>query len=387
MVQSQQQSTAHRRLKIVDRGFVRQAVAGTPTATYTFPTLAVLSDGRALASFRHGLHKDSETETVELFESRDNGATWEQKPFFVPTVVNGVRGSAKGCHVTELEPGHLLAAIMWVDRATYPGHPLFNPKTEGCLPMDVILADSYDFGETWSPWRVVPMPAEIGPASITTSIMKLKDGSLGLSIETNKTYLDASKWYQRVVYFHSKDNGKTWGPPVNSGCDPTGRIFNWDQRAAVAPDGRIATFAWTYDTTENKYLNIHRRVSADNGYTWSPPDDVGFADQAGHPSFLKDGSIVLPYVDRFYSQSIKARWAADAAAPFTQESEVVIHQHQTNAAKSAHTGATTNTLVDMAAWCYGLPYSERLPNGEVLVLYYAGTNEAMNACWARIAVE
>ena len=29
--------------------------------------------------------------------------------------------------------------------------------------------------------------------------------------------------------------------------DPTGRIANWDQRGAIAPDGRLVTFTWTYD--------------------------------------------------------------------------------------------------------------------------------------------
>ena len=58
-----------------------------------------------------------------------------------------------------------------------------------------------------------------------------------MSIETNKTYQDASTWYQRVVHFHSQDEGRTWGDMTVAGQDPSGRIFNWDQRAAVAPDG------------------------------------------------------------------------------------------------------------------------------------------------------
>ena len=99
--------------------------------------------------------------------------------------------------------------------------------------MYILLADSEDFGETWSAWREVPMAEAIGPASLTNPIMQLADGTLVMTIESNKHYLDTSKWYQRVVALHSTDHGRTWGEPVTIGFDPAGRIFNWDQRAAV----------------------------------------------------------------------------------------------------------------------------------------------------------
>lgn len=375
-----------RKLTIVASGFVRRAVPGTDHATFTYPTLTVLSTGTILATFRSGSSKDTADETAELYASSDGGRTWEQKPLPVPRVVGGKQGSPRSCHITELAPGHWLAAVMWVDRESFPGEPLFNPQTEGCLPMLAVLADSLDNGRTWSAWRVVPMPAEIGPASITTAIMKLADGRLALSIESNKTYLDHSRWLQKVVLFHSDDQGQTWGPPVVSGFDPTGRLFYWDQRAGVTHDGRIAAFAWTYDTSRHRYLHIHRRLSSDGGMHWSDADDVGFADQAGHPAMLTNGGVVLPYVDRFGSQTIRARWAPDAAAAFDPESDVVIYAHPQRAKADAETGTTGEALGDMTAWCYGLPYAETLPNGEVLVVYYAGNDQAMDACWVRIHV-
>ena len=375
-----------RMLRVVDRGFVRRAEPGTCHATFTYPTAVALSSGRLLATFRSGSTKDTAEETIELFESSDGGRTWCQRPFPLPTEVNGKHGSARCCYITEIEPGHLLGAVMWVDRETYPAKPLFNPETEGCLPMEILLSDSYDFGATWSKYRVVPMPAEIGPPSITSAIMKSKGGTLAMSIESNKIYEDRSKWYQRVVLFHSADKGQTWGPAVMSGCDPTGRIFNWDQRADVAPDGRIVAFIWTYDSETNTYLNIHRRISSDKGYTWSQAQDLGFADQAGHPAILPDGRVVLSYVDRFNSQSIRARWAPDISASFDQETETVIYAHQTATSVKSNTGTTKDALVDMGVWSYGLPYAEVLPDGDVIVLYYAGNSEAMNACWARLCL-
>ena len=244
--------------------------------------------------------------------------------------------------------------------------------------MYILLADSEDGGETWSAWREVPMAEVIGPASLTNPIMQLADGTLVMTIESNKHYLDTSKWYQRVVALHSTDYGKTWDEPVNIGFDPTGRIFNWDQRSAVTPDDKIGAFAWTYDTETESYLNIHRRVSSDGGQTWSAPDDIGVTDQAAHPAVLPDGRTVLAWVDRFQSQSIKARVAPSIDGPFDPESEVTLYTHQAPA-------DDPKGALGFSVWTFGLPYAEALTDGTVLVVYYAGSEPAMDIHWARLA--
>jgi hypothetical protein len=119
-----------------------------------------------------------------------------------------------------------------------------------------------------------------------------------------------------VVLFHSRDYGQTWGTPITAGEDPSGRIFNWDQRLGMAPDGTLGAFVWTYDSVAHRYLNMHRRVSADGGNTWSEAEDLGFADQAGRPAVLPDGRVVLPWVDRFGTRAIRARLAPAIDAPF-----------------------------------------------------------------------
>jgi hypothetical protein len=227
------------------------------------------------------------------------------------------------------------------------------------------------------------MPEGIGPASLTNPIMRLGDGSLAMSIETNKQYDDRSPWKQRVVFFHSRDEGQSWQGPTIVGFDPTGRIFNWDQRCAVAPNGRIGAFCWTYDTQTTRYLNVHRRISDDHGQSWSPPEDLGFADQAAHPAVLADGRVVLPWVDRFGTHSIRARVAAEMAAPFDAESEVVIYTHGEAAEQGDDTGAL---LAEMGLWSFGLPYAEALPDDSALVMYYAGNATQMDIRWARLGL-
>ena len=298
--------------------------------------------------------------------------------------MDGVRGTLKICYLTETAPGCLLAAGMWVDRQTYPGGGLFNPETEGCLPMAVVLAESDDGGKTWSPWRVVPMPEEIGPPSLTSPVFRLADGTLGMSIESNKHYDDGSKWYQKVVLFHSRDGGLSWEDPVVAGEDPSGRIFNWDQRVGVAADGRIAAFLWTYDSGANKYLNVHRRLSGDGGLTWSGAQDLGFADQAAHPAILPDGRVVLAWVDRYGTHSIRARLARSVDATFDPAGEVVVYTHGSSASQDSPEDETGELLSEMSLWSFGLPFAETLPDGSVMVVYYAGDADSMSCYWARL---
>ena len=385
-------------MQIVDSGILSRGQPASSRAILTFPTVIALEDGSLLASYRTGTTKDSDDETVEFVRSFDGGRTWGEpwKPFENPTL-DGLYGSLRVCYLTELSPGHLLASVMWIDRATYPGGGLFNEETEGCLPMSILLADSKDNGDSWSPWRLVPMPAEIGPPSLTAPVLMLADGSLALSIETNKQYNDASPWMQKVVFLHSQDHQGTtgrqgsggkpavdqrWGEPVVAGEDPSGRIFYWDLRCGVAPDGRVAIFAWTYDTVATRYLNIHRRISADSGHTWTDVEDLGFADQAARPAMLADGRVVLPYVDRFGSRSIRARLAATIDAPFDAATEVVLYQQEQ--ASGDQTDSTSELLSEMSLWTFGLPYGETLADGTALVVYYAGTDETMDIHWARI---
>jgi hypothetical protein len=151
----------------------------------------------------------------------------------------------------------------------------------------------------------------------------------------------------------------------------------------VAPDGRVASFAWTYDSQTSVYLDIHRRISSDGGASWTAPEPIGVADQAAHPAMLPDGSMVLAFVDRFGTRSIRARHAPAIDAPFEASGEVVLYTHGQSQASSTDTG---DMLASMDVWSFGLPYAETLPDGDVLVLYYAGEPKALDIRWARLTL-
>ena len=369
-------------MQISEQGVLNSGDAGSPRAVTTFPTVLPLRDGTLLASYRVGSGKDTDDEAIELRRSSDGGRTWSVPAAPFSTTFEGRRGSFKVLYLSAMEGNRILGSTLWVDRQAHPGKPLFNDQTEGCLPMEVLLTESHDLGQTWTPWRNVPMPAEIGPPSLTSPVLKFPSGRLALSIETNKTYHDQSQWFQRVVYCYSDDNGKTWGSPQVSLQDPTARIFHWDQRAAVAPDGRLVTFTWTYDRQTTKYLNVHRRISRDEGRTWTAGEDLGFADQPSIPAIFPDGRTVVAWVDRFGSQSIRARMSQSIDAPLPAGSEVTLFSRQP--APQSNLANTGDLLAEMGFWTYGLPFAAALPDGDALVVYYAGTEKQMQARWARL---
>jgi len=367
---------------IAARGVLARAEAGTDRAALTFPSVTALASGGLIATLRAAHTKDDAGERIELHRAGARGTDWTgPEATLAAPVIGGKAGSLKLCYLTETVPGSLLAAAMWVDRQTHPDAPLFNPDTDGCLPMAILLARSDDDGQSWSAWEKVPLPDNLGPPSLTAPILVLPGGGLVMSIETNKPYDDDGPWDQRAVFLHSSDGGASWSEPRTVAHDPSGRLFNWDLRCAVRPDGGIETFAWTYDTTAGAYLDIHRRVVSGNMRDVMPPEPLGFADQPGRPAMLSDGRLVLPYVDRFGEGRICARPCMSPGGVF--DGPIVLHSQDMPAAARA---ASDDILTRMSRWSYGLPWAEALPDGDVIVVWYAGTPESMDIHWARLSV-
>ena len=371
-------------MQIESSGILCSAKIDSNKACYTFSSFVSLKNGSILATARGGNNKDSEFEGIEFFRSDDEGENWSEswEPF-KNVEIDNLKGSLKLCYLTEISDSHIIASLLWIDRSSIPGKELFNADTEGCLPMKILLADSYDNGNTWSKLRKVTLPKDIGPPSLTNPIMKLPNGKLIMSIENNKDYYDESKWYQKNIFICSSDNGKTWSKPYLAAGDETGRIFNWDLRCGVNKNGTITSFAWTYDSAKKTFLNIHQRISNDEGKTWSQPKDLNISDQPSHPALLKDGKVVLAWVDRFKNQSIKVRASDDLNASFDKISEITIFNQKKIKQNTKELGGL---LADMNIWSFGLPYADVLQSGKVLVFYYAGNDKKMDLHWTRIKI-
>jgi len=369
-------------MRIVDQGVVCAGVAGGNRAVATFPSITVLEDGSIAALYRVGASKDSDGSLTEMRLSLDGGASWREPTAPFSSIFHSVRGSLQVVYLTPIAKSQLMACALWVDREAFPGAPLFHAETEGCLPMKILVAGSFDQGRTFGEWREVAVTEDVGPPSLTNPMVRMPGGRLIISIETNKPYLDRSTWMQRVVHCESLDNGKTWTLPRTVCADPSGAVFHWDQRLAADQTGTLAAFSWTYDKPANRYLPIRRHLSRDAGRNWVT-DTLPFADQPSHPAVFPDGRVVLAWVDRYGTRSIRARCATSLDGDFAQSTEIVLYE----AAKEARrTGNTAEMLTDMGLWTFGLPYAEALPDGDALVVYYAGVEGCMDVRWARLRI-
>ena len=166
-------------MRITARGVVNSGEAGGPRAVATFPSITPLSDGNLLAVYRVGSTKDSDDETIEIRRSGDEGRGWSDAVQPFSSTLGGRCGSLKVAYVTQLEGAHLVATALWVDREAFPGKPLFDKETEGCLPMNILLAESEDLGRRRTPWRISAGATGNRPAQFDQSALTSAEREMG----------------------------------------------------------------------------------------------------------------------------------------------------------------------------------------------------------------
>ena len=371
------------KMRLVSRGTVFQSEEGTDRQSCAFPQVAILPDGRWLASCRAAFTKGGkEGQHVLLSFSNDEGKTWSAQlsPFAAPEI-NGKPGQFRVCALTPLGGANVLAALYWVDNSA-PSLPFFNEKTEGLLDSRIMFSRSGDCGLTWTePVLMDSSPFNI-PTPITGPVLLLPDGELVCQFETNKEYYDTSKWVHSSVLMFSKDGGRSW--PAHTVVTRNPNIFHWDQRCQVMSDGRLFNVFWTYDNKAAKYLNIHACESKDSGRTWSPLWDTGVPGQPAQVIQLCDGALVMAYVDRTGATAIRSRVSFDGGHSWPEESTLTFYDSE-SPSQTVSKDNMVDTWSEMGKFSAGLPSTAVLENGDVMVVYYAGRNtDATRVEWVRI---
>jgi len=372
-------------MKVVDRGLVFVGEDGSERSSACFHGVCVLPSGRWLVGFRASPKKsDAFPQRVLVTWSDDEGKTWSRpaEPC-ANQKVSGVPGVWRAGQPTALGGRCVAMVLYWVD-ASNPERPFFNEQTEGLLDSRIFLTLSEDSGETWSMPRLLDTAPFTMPTPITGPILLLADGRWALQFETNKHYEDTSVWHHKSVLMYSRDGGQTWPEFAEVAADPEARVFYWDQRPSVLASGSILDVFWTFDRQSAVYLNIHARMSEDNGRSWSKLWDTGVRGQPAPPVPLPDGRIVMPYVDRQRTPTIKLRVSSDGGRTWPGSTELVlddrIHQPQEGGKSSMQ-----DAWSEMAAFSVGLPTTAKLPDGDVLVVYYAGPKtDHTGLYWVRL---
>ena len=374
-------------MTITDKGVVFTGREGTYSQSCAFPAICVTPGGRWLCAFRAAPMKTPlEGQHVLLTWTDDGGKTWcNPTAPFAPPEIDGKAGLFRTACLTSLGGQKLLAAICWVDNSN-SGLPFFNEETEGLLDTRIFLSRSDDGGETWTEPRLVDTSPYNVPTAITGPVLLFPDGELGLQFELNKHYNDLSVWRHASVLMFSRDDGNTWPRHTFASSDPENRVFYWDQRPSVINDKILDVF-WTFDREKSVYLNMYARESADRGVTWSEMRNTGIPGQPAAPVFLPDGRLALCYVDRTGAPAIKVRFSKDGGKTWTDGDELTIFCADSGS-QTKNKESMQDAWKEMGKFSIGLPATALLPEGDFLVVYYAGQETDVTGIqWARISIE
>lgn len=375
------------RLRIDAHGTVVSSQPGTDCQSHMAAWCCVLPSGRWLVSYRAARDKNNTLQRVMLTWSDDEGKSWS-KPFtpFADRKVSGKFGQFRAMACTALGGQQLVAALWWVD-ASEPHKPFFNEKTEGIFDSYLFIARSEDGGVHWTePQRVDAERFDKFPCPMTGPILVFPSGEWAAQFEPNRPYDDGTVAHHYMpAFIFSRDAGKTWGGAVQPQIDPQHVICYGDQRPSVLDDGTLIDFFWTFNTATGKFLNIHAASSRDSGRTWSPMWDTGVVTQPGPARSLPDGRIALVYVDRTGSPAIKLRVSDDGGRTFPAETELTLHQP--GLASQSRDKQNIKEMWDELQKLYsiGLPHMEKLPNGDLLVVFYSGPKtDETDIRWVRV---
>lgn len=372
---------------VIGGGIVFESAPQTSRSSLAFSSVCVLPSGRWLASCRAARGKiPTRDQHVLLSSSDDEGKSWSTPVApFSPPLVKNKPGLFRGANLTSLGSGEVLAALMWTD-CSDPDADFFNEKTQGILDTRIFLSRSCDSGESWSNPRLMNTTPFNVPTPITGPILLGENGEWICQFETNKHYEDLSEWRHSSVLMFSHDEGASW--PECSLASKVGddSIFYWDQRPSVAPDGGVLNLFWTYDNSHAKYLNIHARESLDGGRSWSEFWDTGVPGQPAPAVFLDDGQRAMVYMDRHGEPLLKMRLSQDHARTWPHETEIVLHRLEApSQIWSKH--SMQDAWAEMNSYSMGLPTATLLPDGDILVVFYAGPNsDQTDVRWARVAI-
>jgi hypothetical protein len=384
-------------MRILDRGTVFDASVAPPERRFcTCPSLVRLGNGRFVAALRAGSSKDAADEDAVVLVSDDDAATW--RPAF-----NGFgdlppgRGRIRAMALTPIGGDRLAACMTCVDRSN-PVLPLFNPQTEGILPTRTLLAASDDAGEIWAVVGEVPLAPHTGNA-ITGAILSLQDSRLALPYEAWKEWGDTRPARHHAALrltgpgglgaweAHTTRSG-LWPELAVVAHDPEGKILYWDQRLTVAPDtGELIAMLWTHERRSGQDIHIHITWGSADARTWAAPVDTGIAGQICAPLALGGGRVFAAYVHRHDPPSLRAILSDDFGRTWTAAEELVFYEKRLGAESGMGSSrAFADYWADMSIWTFGHPEPLLLPDGDVMVAYYAGDLTAMGIDWVRIGL-
>ncbi|MCM8763762.1 MAG: glycoside hydrolase [Candidatus Omnitrophica bacterium] len=346
----------------------------------TFTSLFKHSSGRIFSTFRIGSRKDS-TDGNGVIAEFVNGK-WKIIFSNFQSEFDGKKGDIKAVELFERPDGGLSCLLSWFDCSK--SSKLYDAASDTILPGNLIFADSYDMGKTWTNYRIIDTQSLPGPA-LTGPILKLRAGYL-IFFETYGPEKNGKVSCHTARALFSK-NGTDFYKIITVARHPEDTLYFWDQRNTFDPySGKIISMFWTYDRKNEKDTDIHIAQGDPESLIWTVPVSTGIKGQIAAPISLGDGRILCFYVHRHYPGSMRLIVSEDKGKTWKHDEELIIYQNSTE--KSTQQKISyAQYWEDMNRWNFGHPSGMLLDKNYVLLSYYAGNNaSSLSARYSIISI-
>lgn len=371
-------------IRIIDSGIIyKNPQPDLKSIQACFPYIEQLSEKELICIYTRGSAFASIDRVLVKSRSLDGGKTWVDEGLVWDTKNDDKQYCYHvGC-ITRLKDNKLIIVSSRWDRSD-ADKPLYNLKTEGYLPSEIILFWSSDNGHSWALPQAVSLPSGmIGNNS--GCIVELDDGNFMLPFETWKSYNDASLAKQKALALLSKDGGKIWDDLITVADGTSEGIYYWDERVVKVGASKLAAVFWTHDTNNDKDLPVHLSISGDNGRTWIKPVPTNIKGAVTYPVKLNDGRLLAVYVLRYGdTPGIMAALSYDEGKTWDIENQVILW----DALGQSNIGSVKKReLSTMMGYAFGMPSAKLLTSGEIIACFWCTDACITHVRWCKLKVE
>jgi hypothetical protein len=372
-------------MEILEHGaIVNESELDGPLRVHTFTSLFQAMDGSILAIYRVGSAKDSADGNCQVARSADGGRSWEIVSQSFGTDLASGHGEIRTAQLAQNDDGSLVAYLTWIDQSSDDPR-IYDPQTDFSRLSKFIRIESRDGGRTWSEGH------EIETGALTRLVLcgpalRLSEGAWLVPVENYAPEREGGPNVHSAHMLRIRD-GETTAQALPVARHPEDRLYYWDQREALTPDGgRIAALFWTYDREEEHDVSIHISWCDSQSLEWQTPTDTGITGQIAQPIPLKDGRLLAFYVRRESPGSMRLIASFDDGKTWSRDDELIVYC-QGGGDESHQPNDYADAWKQMSLWTFGHPAAILLEDDLLLLLYYAGPHDrCLLPCWARVRI-
>ncbi len=329
-----------------------------------FPGAIALPNGEILVVFSISEAFESIDAFPYCMRSQDSGKSWTmQGPLYEKP---GKASYSEYLKPLLLSNGDIFATGYRMYRDN-PEQPICNPLTGGFCDSDIVRCYSPDGGHTWSLPRKIPHPYKemveaSGPCIILPSGRIVGTGAL------IPAWDGSNPNGSRGVCLMSDDGGENWEYSFFME-DEHKQIIPFESRLCLLEDGTIMALCWAYSKKQEKNLNNHYAISADEGKTWSKPVDTGIFGQASNLTLLPDGRLLTVHSHRVDGNGLWVRIIDITSRTWRIDDEICVFGK--SARPDQESTGQSGIPEQFLSLAYGQPSLLRISDGEYLVIHWA----------------